>query len=63
MDRDRPELIKPRHLARKSVAYVRQSTCRQVVENEGARHISVPRLSMLDNGVSRLSRSTTRISA
>jgi DNA invertase Pin-like site-specific DNA recombinase len=36
MDRDRPELIKPRHLARKAVVYVRQSTGRQVVENEGS---------------------------
>jgi hypothetical protein len=36
MNRDRPELIKHRHLERKAVVYMRQSTGRQVVENEGS---------------------------
>jgi DNA invertase Pin-like site-specific DNA recombinase len=36
MNRDRPELIKHRHLERKAVVYIRQSTGRQVVENEGS---------------------------
>jgi hypothetical protein len=35
-DSERPTLIKSRHLARKAVVYVRQSTARQVAENDGS---------------------------